>query len=447
MNSITTLSLNTVFGGNDNQQPDMLKKFNNLSSEILHIKSDFKQTDHDGNTLLHNFIRCSLKNEKCKELLKKLLLKYNYKDEIKNGINIQDSEGKTALFLAVEGGEDEIAELLEIHYDADKSIKTKYGDAIETEQMPDEVKLDKDKLDKDKLGEVKLDEVKLGEVKLGEDTLGEVKLGEDTFDEGTLVGQGMNNKDTLKSIFNRNTIEENISITPSIFDKMDNLFNQNGGDNEFNSLSELINNIQSGGKSYSSKNYVRGTRALNLNTVSENDSVLSDSDYNIGGDLAELMESRSDLEHKKFENKLHSMLEMNEIVINDRTIEDSEQNMRVIKRFLYKKVKDENPSLNSREKMIILNKMEDAEIKETLNSISSFDDLISLDDSLKEEHSKKQNERKSEQTVMESESLDSLEVTELKPKKKETKKKETKKKETKKKDTKKSKETKKKTKK
>jgi hypothetical protein len=421
MNSITTLSLNTVFGGNDNQQPDMLEEFNKHSSEILHIKSDFKQQDHNGNTLLHNFVRCSLKDVECKKLLKELLLKYDYKDEIKNGINIQDNEGKTALFLAVEGGEDGIAELLEIHYNADKSLKTNNGDVIETEQIPYENK-----------SEPKIDEVKPVEQEMNND----------------------NNEvpQTLQSIFNRNSIEEHISITPSIFDKMDNLFNQNGGDNEFNSLSELINNIQSGGKSYSSKNYVRGTRALNLNTVSENDSVLSDTDNTIGGDLAELMESRSDLEHKKFENKFHSMLEMNEIVINDRTIEDSEQNMRVLKRFLYKKVKDENPSLNSREKMIILNKMEDEEIKETLSSISSFDDLISLDESLKEEHSKKQSERKSEQKVMESESLDSLEVTELKPKKKETKKKdtkkkETKKKETKKKDTKKSKETKKKTKK
>ena len=420
MNSITTLSLNTVFGGNDNQQPNMLEEFNKHSSEILHIKSDFEQKDHNGNTLLHNLVRCSLKDDECKKLLKELLLKYDYKDEIKNGINIQDNEGKTALFLAVEGGEDGIAELLEIHYNADKSLKTNNGDVIETEQIPDGNK-----------PEPKPDEVKS-------------------------VEQEMNNNNdvpqTLQSIFNRNTIEEHISITPSIFDKMDNLFNQNGGDNEFNSLSELINNIQSGGKSYSSINYVKGTRALNLNTVSENDSILSDSDNTIGGDLAELMESRSDLEHKKFENKLHSMLEMNEIIINDRTIEDSEQNMRVIKRFLYKKVKDENPSLNSREKMIILNKMEDEEIKENLSSISSFDDLISLDESLKEEHSKKQNERKLEKKVMESESLDSLEVTELKPKKKETKKKETKKKETKKKetkkkDTKKSKETKKKTKK
>ena len=422
MNSITTLSLNTVFGGNDNQQPDMLEEFNKHSSKILHIKSDFEQKDHNGNTLLHNFVRCSLKDDECKKLLKELLLKYDYKDEIKNGINIQDNEGKTALFLAVEGGEDGIAELLEIHYNADKSLKTNNGDVIETEQIPDGNK---------------------SEVKPKPD---EVKPVEQEMNNNNEVPQ------TLQSIFNRNTIEEHISITPSIFDKMDNLFNQNGGDNEFNSLSELINNIQSGGKSYSSKNYVRGTRALNLNTVSENDSVLSDSDNTIGGDLAELMESRSDLEHKKFENKLHSMLEMNEIVINDRTIEDSDQNMRVLKRFLYKKVKDENPSLNSREKMIILNKMEDEEIKETLSSISSFDDLISLDESLKEEHSKKQNERKSEQKVMESESLDSLEVTELKPKKKETKKKETKKKETKKKetkkkDTKKSKETKKKTKK
>ena len=407
MNSITTLSLNTVFGGNDNQQPDMLEEFNKHSSEILHIKSDFKQKDHNGNTLLHNFVRCSLKDDECKKLLKELLLKYDYKDEIKNGINIQDNEGKTALFLAVEGGEDGIAELLEIHYGADKSLKTNNGDVIETEQIPDGNK---------------------SEVKPKPD---EVKPVEQEMNNNNEVPQ------TLQSIFNRNTIEEHISITPSIFDKMDNLFNQNGGDNEFNSLSELINNIQSGGKSYSSKNYVRGTRALNLNTVSENDSVLSDSDNTIGGDLAELMESRSDLEHKKFENKLHSMLEMNEIVINDRTIEDSEQNMRVIKRFLYKKVKDENPSLNSREKMIILNKLEDEVIKETLSSISSFDDLISLDESLKEEHSKKQNERKSEQKVMESESLDSLEVTELKPKKKETKKKDTKKKETKKKDTKK----------
>lgn len=411
MNSITTLSLNTVFGGNDNQQPDMLEEFNKLSSEILHIKSDFKQQDHNGNTLLHNFVRCSLKDDKCKELLKELLLNYDYKDEIKNGINIQDSEGKTALFLAVEGGEDGIAELLEIHYKADKSLKTNNGDVIETEQIPDGNKPD------------------------------EVKPVEQEMNNNNEVPQ------TLQTIFNRNTIEEHISITPSIFDKMDNLFNQNGGDNEFNSLSELINNIQSGGKSYSSTNYVRGTRDLNLNTVSENDSVLSDSDNTIGGDLAELMESRSDLEHKKFENKLHSMLEMNEIVINDKTIEDSEQNIRVLKRFLYKKVKDENPSLNSREKMIILNKMEDEEIKETLSSISSFDNLISLDESLKEEHSKKQSERKSEQKVMDTESLDSLEVTELKPKKKETKKKETKKKDTKKKDTKKSKETKKKTKK
>ena len=414
MNSITTLSLNTVFGGNDNSNlcsncETMLNNFRNHNN-ILHLNACFKCKDNDGNTVLHNFVRCSLKDDKCKTLLKEILTKHNYENEIKNGINIQDSEGKTALFLAVEGGEDEIAELLEIHYDADKSIATNGGAVIETEQQPDEVKPVKQEIE-----------------------------------NNNEVPQ------TLQSIFNRNTIEEHISITPSIFDKMDNLFNQNGGDNEVNSLSELINNIQSGGKSYSSKNYVRGTRALNLNTVSENDSVLSDSDNTIGGDLAQLMESRSDLEHKKFENKLHSMLEMNEIVINDRTIEDSEQNMRVLKRFLYKKVKDENPSLNSREKMIILNKMEDEEIKETLNSISSFDDLISLDESLKEEQSKKQNERKNEKKVMESESLDSLEVSELKPKKKETKKKETKKKETKKKEPKKKepkkKETKKKTKK
>jgi len=411
MHSITTLSLNTISEGNDNQQPDMLEEFNKHSSEILHIKSDFKQKDHNGNTLLHNFVRCSLKDDKCKELLKELLLNYDYKDEIKNGINIQDNKGKTALFLAVEGGEDRIAELLEFHYNAEKSIPTNSGAVIETEQQPDETEHVKQEINKN-------DEV----------------------------------PQTLQSIFNKNTIDEHISLTPSIFNKMDDLFNKNGGDNEFNSLSDLINNIQSGGKSYSSKNYVKGNRALNLNTLSENDSVLSDSNNTIGGDLAELMESRSDLEHKKFENKLHSMLEMNEIVINDRTIEDSEQNMRVIKRFLYKKVKDENPSLNSREKMIILNKMEDEEIKEILSSISSFDDLISLDVSLNEEHSKKQNKKKPENTVMESESLNSLEVTELKPKKKETKKKDTKKKETKKKDTKKketkkSKETKKKTKK
>ena len=431
MNSITTLSLNTVFGGNDNSNlcpncETMLNNFRNHNN-ILHLNACFKCKDKDGNTLLHNFVRCSLKDDKCKTLLKEILTKHNYQNEIKNGINIQDSEGKTALFLAVEGGEDGIAELLEIHYGADKTIKTDNGDVIETEQLPDEVKPDENNSNEVKPDEVKPDKVKPDEVKP--------------------VEQEMNNDNnelpqTLQSIFNKNTIEEHISITPSIFDKMDNLFNQNGGDNEFNSLSELINNIQSGGKSYSSKNYVRGTRALNLNTVSENDSVLSDSDNTIGGDLAELMESRSDLEHKKFQNKLHSMLEMNEIVINDRTIEDSEQNMRVLKRFLYKKVKDENPSLNSREKMIILNKMEDEEIKETLSSIPSFDDLISLDESLKEEQSKKQNERKNEKKVMESESLDSLEITELKPKKKETKKKEPKKKETKK-----SKETKKKTKK
>jgi len=420
MNSITTLSLNTVYGGNDNSNlcpncETMLNNFRNHNN-ILHLNACFNCKDKDGNTILHNFVRCSLKDDKCKTLLKEILTKHNYENEIKNGINIQDSEGKTALFLAVEGGEDGIAELLEIHYGADKSIPTNVGAVIETEQQPDEVKPD------------------------------------NNVNKQEMENNNNEVPQTLQSIFNRNTIEEHISITPSIFDKMNNLFNQNGGDNEFNSLSELINNIQSGGKSYSSKNYVRGTRALNLNTVSENDSVLSDSDNSIGGNLAELMESRSDLEHKKFENKLHSMLEMNEIVINDKTIKDSEQNMRVLKRFLYKKVKDENPSLNSREKMIILNKMEDEEIKEILNSISSFDDLISLDESLKEEQSKKLNERKNEKKVMESESLDSLEVTELKPKKKETKKKETKKKETKKKETKKketkkSKETKKKTKK
>ena len=65
--SITTLSLNTVFEGNDNQQSNMLEEFNNNSSEILHIKSNFSQKDHNGNTLLHNFVRCSLKDDKCKK--------------------------------------------------------------------------------------------------------------------------------------------------------------------------------------------------------------------------------------------------------------------------------------------------------------------------------------------------------------------------------------------
>lgn len=132
---------NNLYGGSSNCPCiDALKAFNAENFDLgLYIlkekKCCFFCKDDNGNTLLHHLIICCTKhnnNNKCIHTLTNVLQLPN----VSEFINIQNSDGTTPILLAVESGNEIIANKLD-EAGADKSIADNTGNYLQTEDIPE----------------------------------------------------------------------------------------------------------------------------------------------------------------------------------------------------------------------------------------------------------------------------------------------------------------------
>jgi hypothetical protein len=130
-------------------------------------------------------------------------------------------------------------------------------------------------------------------------------------------------------------------------------------------------------------NFIRGVRSLNEYDDDSNES--SDDEISIGGsNLEKLLNQRSEEQHLKLLKKIESFLEKKKIIINGFTIKNNEKNIRILKRFIYRKTRDENPQLNSRETMDNILKNDSNELIEIFNNIKNYKELENLDEEILE---------------------------------------------------------------
>jgi hypothetical protein len=150
-------------------------------------------------------------------------------------------------------------------------------------------------------------------------------------------------------------------------------------------------------------------------------------------ELSRLIQSRKSELHTEVLNMIMGMLNKGLIEKNSKPIEASERNAKLIKAYLYRVVTDKNPQLTGMDKILIIKKMNDKEIIETLEKMPDLDDLEAIiqkhiEDKYKNKPQKSNSETNSE-TNSESEekpkkksSKKSKDDSEEKPKKKSSKK-------------------------
>jgi ribosomal protein L14E/L6E/L27E len=149
-------------------------------------------------------------------------------------------------------------------------------------------------------------------------------------------------------------------------------------ESNFATLNNIINKLQNysaqkGGKT--KKNHsVKGQRKLH--TVTENDDDDNSSNKkNINNAMSLMMNSRRDQLFEQFKNTILGLLEKKLITIKNKVIEPTEENASIIKSYLYRLVRDKNPTMGSFDKITILNKKTDSEIIEDLKDIPTIAEL------------------------------------------------------------------------
>lgn len=179
------------------------------------------------------------------------------------------------------------------------------------------------------------------------------------------------------------------SLTHSV---QNSIVSQSGGMNSnsnFSTLNNIINKLQQfsvlqdGGKSKSKlkskSKKVSGSRKLHAHTEEEEGSSGGDSEKNskknIGSAMSLMMNSRRDQLFDQFKNTILGMLEKKIIHIKNKVIEATDDNASVIKSYLYRLVRDKNPTMSSFDKITILNKKSESEILEDLKDIPTIPEL------------------------------------------------------------------------
>lgn len=148
--------------------------------------------------------------------------------------------------------------------------------------------------------------------------------------------------------------------------------------NEFNTLNQIIDNLKTPMEGGKKSKTVKGMRKLYTHTEggdSDNDATLS-----------ALMKTKKDQLFEMFQNKILKMLEQKLITYKNKPVDANEENARLIKAFLYHKLR-ENKTLNSSDKITILNKKTEQEILDDLKDMPKLEDIKKQI----EEHKKKKN--------------------------------------------------------
>ncbi len=115
----------------------------------------------------------------------------------------------------------------------------------------------------------------------------------------------------------------------------------------------------------------------------------TDESYNGDNELSRLINSRKNEIHNEVINNIMGMLNKGEILFQNKPIESSEKNAKLIKSYLYKQVTDKNPQLTGMDKILIIQKMSKAEL---LDSLKKMPDLNKLEKTI-EEHIKLKKEQ------------------------------------------------------
>ena len=129
-----------LYGGDSHDCPcvDSLKAFNAGNVDLgLYILKDknccFYCKDENGNTLLHHLIQCCTKYNNNNKYISVLINALKLPD-VADFINIQNSNGTTAILLAVENENEVVANKLD-EAGADKSIADNTGNYLQTDDI------------------------------------------------------------------------------------------------------------------------------------------------------------------------------------------------------------------------------------------------------------------------------------------------------------------------
>ncbi len=126
-----------------------------------------------------------------------------------------------------------------------------------------------------------------------------------------------------------------------------------------------------------------------MNKKSNVDDMESDDSNNNDNELSRLINSRKNEIHNEVINTILGMLNKGEILFQNKPIEASEKNAKLIKAYLYRQVTEKNPQLNGLDKIMIIQKMSKSEL---LDSLKKMPDLNKLEKNI-EEHMKSKREQ------------------------------------------------------
>jgi hypothetical protein len=193
------------------------------------------------------------------------------------------------------------------------------------------------------------------------------------------------------------------------------LHSEDSDNNNYSRANEK--SIKESNKSKLSK-YSKKSNDLSINL----DLYYSDGETGVSNnELSRLINSRKNDLHNEVINMIMGMLNKGSITKNSKPVEASERNAKLIKSFLYRIVSEKNPQLTGMDKILMIKKMND---KEIIDSLTKMPDLDELEENIRKhiEAKEKSRENKNETTDNSDNSSSNSSSTESKPKKKTSKK-------------------------
>ena len=186
-----------------------------------------------------------------------------------------------------------------------------------------------------------------------------------SFLQDTETGQKGGNNNVISLSFLQDSVKEGGGLN----------MNTSSSLNDFNTLDQIINNLKTPMEGGKKEKTLKGVRKLYTHTEGGESETLS-----------ALMKTKKDQLFEMFQNKILKMLEQKLITHKNKPINATEENARLIKAYLYHKLR-ENKTLNSSDKINILNKKTEQELLDDLEDMPTLEEIKKR----MEEHMKKKN--------------------------------------------------------
>lgn len=92
-------------------------------------------------------------------------------------------------------------------------------------------------------------------------------------------------------------------------------------------------------------------------------------------ELSRMMQSQKNKLHEQVLDMIMSMLNKGELVKDSEPIKANERNAKLIKAYIYRQVSEKNPQLGGLDKILMISKMSDSQIQDTVKEMPELDDL------------------------------------------------------------------------